>query len=154
MNRLKTWALRKLANTMQPGQAMNWRGQQLDPTAVAELADPPSPPVQASQSKDLLDALVHQRIAQIRPWAPEERANLADETITWLAVHYPNLDQITRDIPIATMDRIALYAACRAYEPGGVTISGHHWCSAGCHTCHDTGRLDDGQRCPNGCQET
>lgn len=74
-----------------------------------------------------LEAFVPIRIAEIRSWAQDERAAAARAAADMVATHGDDLQYGGRHCA-RTWAALVTGLAAAAYQPGGVTFAGRHWC--------------------------
>jgi hypothetical protein len=88
----------------------------------------------------LLAVAVPVAIAEVRALTEAARLALAAEAGQYIAEHGDDLmfrSKAGRSADAFTW--LARGLACAAYQPGGVSFAGMHWCTARCCRCHDTG---------------
>ena len=78
----------------------------------------------------LLEVSVPLRIAEIAGWTPEARLAVAREAGQHIACHGDDL--MFRSKPgagAAAFNQLTTGLACAAYQPGGITFAGYHFCT-------------------------
>jgi hypothetical protein len=99
-----------------------------------------------------LSAAVPLKIADLADYSPDARARLAVGCADAIAAHGDDLQYGGADC-VPAFAALARGLAVGAYQPGGITFAGTHWCAAGCDcpAAHTQGRAIHTGQC--GCGE-